>query len=178
MHSVTAEETETSPEEAHAVIPPVEFNPQAKTAVLLVNGFNGLGLHTLFGATRLFDGIFKNFIFVQIGIIDAGNFKGVEDVETLEDQCRKDINKYVHFMRKQGFHAEGIALIGTDVVEEINKIAPRIIEQFPNAIFFGGQLVFPEETYISRWLHNYTVFVMQRAFYAKGIPFVLLPIRI
>jgi len=45
-------------------------------------------------------------------------------------------------------------------------------------MFFGGQLVFPEESFISRWLHNYTVFVMQKMFYSKGIPFVLLPIRV
>src|ERR1039457_6893516 len=50
-------------------------NPKAKTAVILVSGYNGLGLHTLLGVMRVFGGVFKNFLFVQVGIIDAGNFK-------------------------------------------------------------------------------------------------------
>ena len=169
---------ETGPEAIHPVVPAVEFNPAAKTAVIFVNGFNGLGLHTLFGIVRMFEGVFKNFIFIQIGIIDAGNFKGSEQVEELENHCRTDVNKYVNYMRSQGYHSEGISVIGTDVVSEIDEITPRILEKFPNVIFFGGQLVFPETTFISRWLHNYTVFVMQRIFYSKGIPFVLLPIKV
>lgn len=166
------------PEAVHTVVPKSEFDPAAKTAVIFVSGFNGLGLHTLFGIVRLFEGVFKNFIFVQIGVIDAGNFKGSEQVEQLEEHCRTDVNKYVNYVRSQGYNSEGISVIGTDVVGEIEKLAPRILEKFPNVIFFGGQLVFPESTFISRWLHNYTVFLMQRIFYSKGIPFVLLPIKV
>jgi len=157
-------------------VPP--FNPASKTAVIFVNGFNGLGLHTLFGIVRLFSGTFKNFVFVQIGVIDAGNFKGVEQLKQLEDHCATDVCRYASYMHSQGYYAEGVQVIGTDVVYETEKITPQLIKKFPNVIFFGGQLVFPEESFISRWLHNYTVFVMQRMFYSKGIPFVLLPIRV
>ncbi|OGS24101.1 MAG: amino acid transporter [Elusimicrobia bacterium RIFOXYB2_FULL_50_12] len=158
--------------------PQVEFNPNDKTAVLLVNGFNGLGLHTLFGIMRLFSGVFKNFIFIEIGVIDSGNFKGVEELDKLDIQVRSDVDHYVNYMRKEGYHADGISLIGTDVIVEIEKITPKILEKFPNVVFFGGQLVFPEDSFITRWLHNYTVFAMQRKFYSQGVPFVLLPIRV
>ncbi len=159
-------------------VPDKILDPAAKTAVIFVNGFNGLGLHTLFGIVRLFEGTFKNFVFVQIGVIDAGNFKGVEQITQLEDQCTADVFRYSRYMRSQGYYAEGMRVIGTDVINETEKIMPALIKKFPNAIFFGGQLVFPQESHISRWLHNYTVFVMQRLFYSKGIPFVLLPIRV
>ncbi|MCK9582841.1 MAG: APC family permease [Endomicrobiales bacterium] len=158
--------------------PKSEFDPNAKTAILLVNGYNGLGLHTLFGVIRLFDNSFKNFIFVQVGIINSGNYKGAQEVDNLEIKIKEDINHYVNYIRKSGRHADGIALIGTDVLDEIEQLAPRIMEKFPNAVFFGGQLVFPEDTFITRWLHNYTVFALQRKFYSKGIPFILLPIRV
>jgi len=158
--------------------PQVEFNPNDKTAVLLVNGFNGLGLHTLFGIMRLFSGVFKNFIFIEIGVIDSGNFKGVEELDKLDIQVRSDVDHYVNYMRKEGYHADGISLIGTDVIVEIEKITPKILEKFPNVVFFGGQLVFPEDSFVTRWLHNYTVFAMQRKFYTQGVPFVLLPIRV
>ncbi len=155
-----------------------EFDPEAKTAVLLVNGFNGMGLHTLFNIFRLFGGAFKNFVFVQVGVIDAGNFKGAEELEKLESQVKSELNRYVNFVAHHGYHAESLFTIGTDVIEETAQIAPKIVERYPQAVFFGGQIVFPKETFLSRLLHNYTVFAMQRRFYHEGIPVVILPIRV
>lgn len=155
-----------------------EFDPEAKTAVLLVNGFNGMGLHTLFNVFRLFGGAFKNFVFVQVGVIDAGNFKGAEELEKLQSQVKSELDRYVSFVAHHGYHAESIYSIGTDVIEETAQIAPRIVERYPQAVFFGGQIVFPKETFLTRLLHNYTVFAMQRRFYHEGIPVVILPIRV
>lgn len=157
---------------------PVIMNPKDKTAVLLVNGFNGLGLHTLFSIIRMFSGIFKNFIFLQVGMIDAGNFKGVEELENLKSHTAMQINNYVTFMRKQGYYAEGITSLATDVVDELERIAPQITERFPDSIFFGGQLVFKEETFLTRLLHNYIVFSVQKRFYQKGLPFMILPVSV
>lgn len=157
-------------------LPP--FDPQAKTAVLTVNGFNGLGLHTLLNILRLFPGVFKNFVFVQVGVLDAGNFKGVEEVENLRRHVQNEVARYVRFVRKQGFHAEGYTAIGTDVVEEVSNLADAILQKYPQAVFFGGQLVFPNETIFTRLLHNNTVFSLQRRFYTRGVPMVILPIRV
>jgi len=156
----------------------IKFDPKAKTAVLLVSGFNGIGLHTLFGVIRLFSGVFKNFVFVQVGVLDAGNFKGKDEVGRVEDETRNDIERYTRFMNKQGFFAEGFFEVGTDVVEEAGNIANKVIKRFPNAVFFGGQLIFPDDSFVVRILHNYTVFAMQKKLYRQGIPFVILPIRV
>ena len=99
-------------------------------------------------------------------------------MEKLEAQCAKDIERYVEFMKRNGFYAEGFTSIANDVVEEVAEIAPKILKKFPHSIFFGGQLVFPSDTFLSRFLHNYTVFAMQRKFYHQGIPVVILPIRV
>lgn len=154
------------------------FDPKAKTAVIFVNGYNGLGLHSLFAVVRLFGKEFKNYVFVQIGILDAGNFKGAEEVDNLDREVRRDVEQYAEFMRRQGRHAEGISFIEVDVVSGIKKIGPEILKKYPNATFFGGQLVFRRNTIFDRWLHNYTVFTMQRQFYHEGIPFIILPIRV
>jgi len=151
---------------------------KAKTAVILVNGFNGLGLHTLFNVIRLFGGIYKNFVFVQVGIIDSGNFKGAKEVERLQTKVKADIDQYVNFMKRNGFYAEGYHVVGNDVVEEVSELAPKILQRFPQTIFFGGQLVFPHDSFFTRLLHNYTVFAMQRKFYHQGITMVVLPIRV
>jgi hypothetical protein len=155
-----------------------QLDYRAKTAVLVVNGFNGMGLHTLFGVMRLFGQTFKNFIFVEVGVVDTGNFKGVHEVENLQDNVKSDIRRYVEFMRKNGYYAEGVSLIGVDVVEEVNEVSVDILKRFPNAVFFGGQLIFPKDSFVLRFLHNYTVFALQKRLYRQGVPFVILPIRV
>ena len=153
-------------------------NPKAKTAAILVNGFNGLGLHTLFSISRLFSGVYKNFIFVEIGPVDAGNFKGADEIEHLNNYVNTESEKYVRYMKEHGYHAEAFTSIGTDVVDEINKLVPKITEKYPDIVFFGGQLVFTNESLMDRWLHNYTVFAVQQNLYNRGIPFLILPIRV
>jgi amino acid transporter len=157
---------------------PPQIYHNAKTAVLLVNGFNGMGLHTLFNIIRLFGTEFKNFIFVEVGVIDTGNFKGVHQVENLEAKVKSDITRYVDFMQRNNYYAEGNSVVGVDVVEEIDNVAADIIKRFPNAVFFGGQLIFIKDSFISKFLHNYTVFALQKRLYRQGIPFVILPIRV
>jgi len=173
---VAAAETGMSTTDESKPVP--ECNPKAKTAVILVSGFNGLGLHTLFGVLRVFGGVFKNFVFVQVGIIDAGNFKGADEIDRLRAHVLDEVDHYVDYMREHGYYAEGFYSLGTDVVEELARIAPKIVAKYPNSVFFGGQLVFPKDTVASRWLHNYTVFAVQKRFYRAGFPFVLLPIRV
>jgi len=158
--------------------PSPEFDPKAKTAVLFVNGFNGLGLHTLFSIIRQFEGVCRNFVFVQVGIIDAGNFKGAAEIERLKTHVKNEVERYVDFMRRHGYYAEGFTSTGVDVVDEIVQITPKILERFPHAIFFGGRLAFQKDSFLLRLLHNYTLFAVQKRLYPQGIPFVILPVRV
>jgi len=153
-------------------------DPKAPTAVVLVNGFTGFGLRTVYLLMQNFHTYYRNFVFVEIGIVDAGTFKGREELERLEASVREDLDSYVEVMRWHGYHAEYYFALGTDVVEEVGKLAPRILEKFPNATFFGGQLVFRRDFFFSQWLHNYTVFAIQRALYQQGIPVFILPVKV
>ena len=150
----------------------------AKTAVVLVNGYNGLGMHTLLSIHRLFASEFKNFVFVQVGMVDAGVFKGAEEMEHLKTHIRADLDRYVNFVRSRGLYAEGVSSVGVDVVEEVVRLTPELRRRFPKAIFFGGQLVFESDTFFTRMLHNYIVFAVQRQLYREGVAFVIMPIRV
>ncbi|MFH1037492.1 MAG: APC family permease [PVC group bacterium] len=156
---------------------PPEFDPQARTAVLLVNGYNGMGLHTMFNIFRMFGETFRNFVFLEIGAVDVGVFRGEAEMERLQAKVRNDLDRYVGYLKENGYYAEGFFRIGTDVVAEITDLAPTIVERFPQAVFFGGRLVFAQDSLVSRWLHNYTVFAVQKKFSYLGIPFFVLPIR-
>ena len=157
---------------------PVQCDSNARTAVFLVNGFNGLGLHTLLAVVRMFPKVYRNFIFVQVGVLDAGNFKGASEVDNLREHSRREVEKYVNYMSKRGFYAEARFALGTDIVEEAATLCDEIAEKFPQAQFFAGQLVFKDENLVRRWLHNHTVFELQRRLYHNGRPMLILPIQV
>lgn len=155
-----------------------KFDPKGKTAVLLVSGFNGTGLHTLFSIRRVFGDAFRNWFFIQAGIIDADRFKGAEGMERLRQHVEEGLAKYVKFMQVEGYHAQGFAAIGTDVSDEICDLAQSIFRKHSNAVFFGGQIVFPEESILTRLLFNHTAFAVQRRLHREGIPFLIMPVRV
>jgi amino acid transporter len=166
-----------------ALLPPApganEFAPTSKrTAIFLVNGFNGLGLHTLFGAARLFGGGFKRIVFVSIGVVDAGNFKGADELERLRTHVTEQGQQYVDFVTQRGGQAEAITTIGHDVLSELEKLLPDLTKNNPQALFFSGQLVFEKESFITRWLHNYTAFAIQRRLFLHGLPCAIVPLRV
>jgi hypothetical protein len=153
-------------------------DPRARTAVFLVNGFNGLGLHTLLAVVRMFPKIYQNFIFLQVGVLDAGSFKGAAELENLREHSRREAGRYAAYMRHQGFYAEAHFSLGTDVVDEAAKLCEIVAQRFPQAQFFAGQLVFKDESFLTRWLHNHTVFELQRRLYQNGRPMLILPIQV
>ena len=157
---------------------PEAYNPKAKTAVLVINGYNGLGLHSLFAVLRMLGSVFRNFVFLEVGVLDAGNFKGVDEVENLRAHVDQELGEYVRFVESHGYHAEAVGVLSHDAVEGAANAAPGILQRYPQAIFFMGQLVFEEETLWTRLLYNNLVFALQRRLYHAGIPFIILPVRI
>ena len=154
------------------------FDPDSKIAVILVTGFNGMGLHTLFNVVRLFGDDFKNFFFMESGMVDAGNFKGIEEMEKLKLHVQEELGHYVNFMESQGFYARSFSTTGIDVTSDVAKLAQAIFDEYPQSVFFGGQMVFPEDTFFSKLLYNHTTFAVQRRLHQQGIPFLIMPIRI
>jgi len=151
---------------------------QGRTAIVLVNGFNGLGLHTFLGIPKLFPDTFGHFIFVQIGALDAGSFKGTEELERLKTETTASVKRYVEFAQQHGFTAAGVTDVGHDIVGKIAELSEDLLKQHPNAVLFGGQLTFSDDTRWTRWLHNYAVFALQRLFCRRGVPFVIVPARV
>ncbi|HZZ58054.1 MAG TPA: APC family permease [Opitutaceae bacterium] len=150
----------------------------ARTAIILVNGYNGLGLHTLLHVPRVFGDTFRNFCFIAVGAVDAGNFKGTDELGALRAKTESDAEKYVGFARSRGYGAAAFTAIGTDVMGEVMGLAEAAAARFPNHVFFAGQLLFEQETRLTRLLHNHTALMLQRRFFLANLPFVVLPIRV
>ncbi len=154
------------------------FDPAARTAGILVSGFNGTGLHTLLNVRRNFGDLYRNYLFIEAGIIDTDRFKGAAEINRLRAHVRKELDRYTALMQREGFYARGYAAIGTDVVDEVYRVVSRLARKYPQCVFFGGQIVFREETFLTRTLFNYTAFAVQRRLHQDGVPFIIMPIRV
>jgi len=153
-------------------------NPKYMTAVMLVTGYNGYGVNTFLSLIRSFPGLYKNIIFVSIAEIDSGAFKGAEEVEALKTSVQSSLLKYVILAQRLGFSADYRMDVGTDVVETASNLLQSIPEEFPKIMFFTAKLVFRHETIFHKILHNETAFSIQRRLQWKGLPVVILPVRI
>jgi hypothetical protein len=153
-------------------------DPQQHTAVILVGGYSGLGVHTLLNAVRFVPNHFKNMIFISVGVVDSGNFKGVEELESLKKHIETSLGKYVDLARRLGFPSIGYMSFGTDVVDELEQLCRVVYRDFPKTVVFAGQLVFQRETWYGAVLHNQTAYSLQRRLQWDGVPMVILPTRV
>jgi amino acid transporter len=150
----------------------------AQTAVLTVTSFGGLGIHTLLNLFRVFPNQFKQVVFISVGMIDSGRFKGKDELDHLRSSTEQELRKYVEFARRLGVPAEYRYTLGTDIVDELEKLCLEINESYPRSVAFGGQLVFQKEAAVNRWLHNQTCAALQRRLAFHGLPMVILPVRV
>jgi hypothetical protein len=160
----------------HPDCPPVAG--RGRTAVLLCNGYNGLGVHTFLQIFRLFPGTFDRVVFVLVGTVDAGSFKGADELERLRVSTEEQAERYVSLARRSGIEAEAKTAIGHEVMEEIETLVEVALLQYPSAVVFAGQLAFQHETFWTRLLHNYVVFELQRVFCRRGVPYVIVPVSV
>jgi amino acid transporter len=144
--------------------PPPSIDRKRPTAVLLVGGYGGMGVHAMLTIQKLFPGHFANFVFVSIGVIDAATMKGVQEVERLRDRFR--------------LAADSRMAIGTDVLDEGERLCAAIAEEFPKSLFFLGRLIFERERLFHRMLHNETAYQLQRRLQFAGLNAMVLPVRV
>jgi hypothetical protein len=158
--------------------PPVPpRNTNAPAAVFFVNTYNGLGIHSVLGVPRLFGTHFKNFVFVGVGVIDSNRFKGREELDNLRRQTEQNLERYVSFVKRQGYYAEYWCALGTDAIDELERLAHEVAQRFPRSVFFAGKLVFRQERFLDKMLHNQAAFTLQRRLQFAGLPMVVLPVR-
>jgi len=153
-------------------------DPKEMTAVQLVGGYTGFGVHTFLSIIRGFPGLYKNFVFVSVGEVDISSFKGADAVSSLEKATQQSLDKYVDLARRMGFTAESCRELGTDIVETASRLVEAMVKTFPRSTVFAGQSVFRQSGMIHRLLHNETAFAIQRELRWRGITTVILPIRI
>jgi len=157
---------------------PPELAPDGPTAIVLVESFAGLGIHTLLSIHRMFPRVYRNVVFCSVGLVDSGQFKGVQDVKALEAKVRRDLEQYIQLAQRLGYYTEYRYTLGTDLIEELEKMCLDLVKEFRRPVVFAGQLVFQRENLFTRSLHRETAFSIQRRLQFAGVQVIILPIRV
>lgn len=148
------------------------------TAVILVAGYNGQGMHTLLQIPRIFPrDHFKNIIFISVALIDSANFKGTAEMDALERSTKQQLYRYVVYARKMGYRSEFRFAVDTEIIPSVRKLCKEIAAEFSRVVFFTSRLVFKDESFFTHLLHNETPMAVQRALQFEGLQTVVLPIR-
>ncbi len=155
-----------------------ELDPTKPTAVVLAGGYGGLGLHTLMQIPRIFPNQFEQVVFIAAGVIDAGVFKGKDEVDAMAAKIESDLEKYCTFARgHMGWAAEHDHAIGTEAVSELDHLCREVALRYPRSVFFAGKLIFQQESWFQRILHNETAAAVERRLQFAGLPMIVMPIR-
>ncbi|MEK7448575.1 MAG: amino acid transporter, partial [Planctomycetota bacterium] len=149
-----------------------------QTAVILVNCFNGFGIHTFFSVEKLFPKIFKRYVFVSVGELDTGQFKGAQEVEHLRTETEEQLKKYIQMANDFGFYAECRFDVSVNTIETLVSICNGIGAQYSRSVFFVNKLVFKKESFLTTFLHNDTAFRLQHRLAFEGKQLVVMPVRV
>jgi hypothetical protein len=117
-------------------------------------------------------------VFLSVGVIDSGVFKGEDTLDRLRQQTEQGLRKYVALAAGQGLAATSHGAIGTDLICELERLCLETAHEFPHAIFFAGQLAFHRQRWYQSLLHNQTAFALQERLQPLGHTLVILPARI
>ncbi len=153
-------------------------NPQEPTAILLVENYGGVGVHSLFSIFQSFGGYFKNVVFVSVGVVDSGSFKGAEALQELQRHVESDLKRYVELGRRIGVPSSFEMEVGTEAVETATALCLKVSKRFPRVVVFGSKLVFQRERWYQGLLHSETAEAIQRRLQWEGLPMTILPIRV
>jgi len=113
-----------------------------------------------------------------VGVIDSGEFKGEHGVEDLRRRTQEMQGNYISLAAGLGVPATARMAIGTEAVEEAEKLCLEVAREFPHVVFFAGKMIFQQEKWYHRLLHNETALAVERRLRWMGKTMVTLPVRV
>jgi len=156
-----------------------EPDPSQPTAILLVENYGGVGLHSLYTIFfKHFPGYFKNVVFVSVGVVNSGNFKGIEALKDLQQHVMDDMERYVDLARNLGIPADFRMTVDTEVVQPAVDLCVKTAREFRRSMVFGNKLVFQKPSWHQRYLHDETANAIQARLQWEGIPMTVMPVRL
>ncbi len=155
-----------------------EIDPAKPVAVVLVSRYGGIGIHTVLNVFRAFPGHFHGVVFLSVGIIDSGKFKGEDSMSELQRETEDNLGRYVDLARSLGLPSASRYRVGLDVVAETEALCLEVAKVYPRCTFFAGKVVFGRRKWYHWLLHNDTAMAIQRRLQLEGRTVVVIPARV
>lgn len=154
------------------------IDPTKPVAVVLVSRYGGVGIHTVLNAFRAFPNYFQGIVFLNIGIVDSGRFKGEDSMDELRRETEESLARYQELAHSMGMPSAGRYGIGLDVVHEAETLCLQAAKDYPRCTFFAGKVIFGKPKWYHWLLHNDAAMAIQRRLQLAGRTVVVIPARL
>jgi hypothetical protein len=153
------------------------LDPKRATAAFIIGRSRSGLIHASRTVLKTWPGFYKNFLVVSAQPVDVRSYGGDRTCEALRQERLKDMEFYMELARQHGMASKYYLGFGVDGVEEMVKLCREAHAEFPHVVFFASKLVFENETWITRLLHNQIVYAIQRRLQLEGMQMVILPMQ-
>lgn len=157
---------------------PKKLDPELPTAIFLVDEHRGVGVHTIMWVLRLFPGHFKNFVFLSAGEVDTQSYDSEATIRSMQYKTENALCYFAGFCRSHDLQATWRMAHGTDPVVVLDDLVQEVVAEYPNSVCFAAKLIFANDSFWIRWLHNQTALTMQRRLHLRGQQMVILPMKV
>ena len=147
-------------------------------AAVLVESYGGVGIHTVLNVFRVFPQHFKGLLFLSVGVVDSGEFKGEQALEHLQSRTTEMLGRYRALAAELKLPSAARTRVGTEVVATAEELCLEVAKEFPRVTFFAGKLIFQRPKWWHGFLHNETARAIQERLQWAGKTMVTLPIRV
>jgi amino acid transporter len=158
--------------------PSPPLDPQQPTAVLLVGGNRGAGMHMLQWVMRHFAGRFRNFVFIAIGEVDKQSYDSDRAIRSLQARIENSLRYFASYCVSQGLASTSYQAYGADPLAELTRVTLEVVERFPNSVCFASKLMFEKESFWTSLLHNQMPLAMQRRLEQAGKEMIIVPVHV
>jgi len=156
-------------------------DPRRRTAVLIIAGDEAAPERAFEAIQKYFGVYYDQIVFLTVGVvdyhlIDAPDFKGSEVGRQARQEARGAVSTCIEEARRAGMAAVTCVAVGTDPVDEVEKLSADFARRCPSAMFFLSKVVFRTQRWYHPLLHERTGEAIQRRLERRGLPVVVLPV--
>lgn len=148
------------------------------TAIIMIGGNRGAGMHMLQWVQKQFPGRFHNFVFIAVGEVDKQNFDGERSIQSLTTRIENSLNYFKSYCISQGHAAAYHQAYGADPLQELMQLTLKVLNEHPNSVCFASKLMFARESLWTRILHNQMPIAMQARLNLRGHEMIVVPIPV
>lgn len=154
------------------------LNSKEPTAVIFVGASRGAAMHSLLTIKRTFKDYYKNYVFIDVGVIDSFSMIGKNKIKQLKRSIHGDLDYLVEFCQSHNIPAMSKFELTIDPVGKIGHLAKELTKRFDNCTFFASQLIFPGNNWVQKIIYNKTVSLLQYEIYSLGYNMMILPVKV